>query len=185
MEQHRKSTNKKSYSENKNTVRYTLKETLQKITSFVKVTMDKQMSVLTPILNQINESVNTSQPTATEANLTMLDPATVFLYLASQTTSFKIGDGIALYYTPIVVIIGLVGNSISLKVMTMKHNRRISCCVYMAAVAVVDNGMLLIATSHWVIGTLIYVPAGNVWGCKEVVYMFHLFSLTGVYSLCL
>ena len=70
-----------------------------------------------------NNSGNSSQETAL-----LLDEATV---------------EIARWLTPITVAFGLLGNLLTFLVVTRKKNRRISCCVYMAVLAVTDSYTLL------------------------------------------
>ena len=55
----------------------------------------------------------------------------------------NIGNSINLYWFPIIVPIGLVGNLLSPLVILHKKNRQISCSIYMAALAVIDSFMLL------------------------------------------
>jgi hypothetical protein len=50
---------------------------------------------------------------------------------------------ILLYGSPLILFPGLVGNTLSFLVMTMKHNRHSSTCFYLAYLAVVDNLVLI------------------------------------------
>ena len=60
------------------------------------------------------------------------DPTTMGLVMAaSRFTTFKMGMALHRYYLPSIVIIGFIGNFLSLAVMLKPHNRQISCCVYM------------------------------------------------------
>ena len=78
------------------------------------------------------------------------DSAIMLLVMAvSKYTTFKIGMALHRYYLPVVVVTGLVGNILSLAVMVKSHNRRISCCVYMAALAVTDSCSLLMGGYYW------------------------------------
>ena len=49
-----------------------------------------------------------------------------------------------------------VGNTLSFLVMVQPHNRHISCCVYMAALAVSDNAVVLVTA------TLVYPYDGTI-----------------------
>ncbi len=75
----------------------------------------------------------------------------ISLEAATSYTAYKVGSVINLYYLPFVILLGLVGNTLSFLVMTQRQNRHISCCVYMAGLAISDNGMLIIAFSLWII----------------------------------
>ncbi len=68
-----------------------------------------------------------------------------------QYLTYKIGYAIDMYYLPVVIVLGFLGNTCSLLVTLQSQNRGISCCVYMTAVAIVDNMMLCIGVMHWII----------------------------------
>ena len=53
------------------------------------------------------------------------------------------------YAPPIIVPCGFVGNVLSFLVCVQRHNRRISCFVYMAALAIIDNIALFLLGLHW------------------------------------
>jgi hypothetical protein len=55
-------------------------------------------------------------------------------------------------WTPIfVLIMGFIGNIMSLLVTTKRDNRKISTCVYMAGLAIVDSCVLVVNTLHLVL----------------------------------
>lgn len=99
---------------------------------------------------------------------------------ASKYLQFKIGRAIQRYYLPIIVPIGFIGNCLSLMVMFRRHNRRVSCCVYMIALAISDNMMLFSGVYLWAIAEV--APRNwNLYECKFVCYCFGTFGFTGVY----
>ena len=101
---------------------------------------------------------------------------------ASQMWTFKVGMAVQRYYFPCIIAIGLVGNFLAFAVMVQKHNRRISCCVYMAALALSDNANLVIAAIYWG-HTDAPPPAARPisWvTCKAFAFLFHAFQLNGV-----
>ena len=55
--------------------------------------------------------------------------------------TFQIASFIAKYWLPTLVPIGLIGNTLSFMVMIKPNNRRMSTCIYMAAISVNDNLM--------------------------------------------
>ena len=54
-----------------------------------------------------------------------------------------------IYFLPILILVGLVGNSLSVCVFILSHLRRLSSSVYLAALAVADAGFLLCALAEW------------------------------------
>ena len=54
----------------------------------------------------------------------------------------KIGNFIDIYYYPVFIPIGLVGNTLSFLIMIKRNNRKVSTCIYMAAISINDNIMI-------------------------------------------
>lgn len=69
--------------------------------------------------------------------------------LASQSIIYKVGYGISYYYTPFWVLFGLIGNTMSFAVMIQPKNRQISCCLYLAILAICDNLALFLIGYYW------------------------------------
>ena len=46
------------------------------------------------------------------------------------------------YIQPSILVIGCMGNTVALIVMLQEHNRRLSSCVYLAVLALSDNGFI-------------------------------------------
>ena len=68
--------------------------------------------------------------------------------------TFDIATTLNVYWFPILVPIGLVGNTLSLLVMIKPNNRKISTCIYMAVLSVNDNLMMCLALSDWLISVI-------------------------------
>ena len=68
---------------------------------------------------------------------------------SKKHVAYIAGVAIHVYWVPIIVVFGTIGNSLSLAVMLQKHNREISCCVYMSGLAVTDNLLLGEAAYYW------------------------------------
>lgn len=97
--------------------------------------------------------------------------------LAEHLTLYKLGYGLQLYYLPIVCLLGWIGNTISLVVLLQPHNRRLSCCLYLASLAVNDNCIVYIAVHYWFTLSL---RVGN-WRalqCHWIAYFFHVSTNT-------
>ena len=70
--------------------------------------------------------------------------------LASEHLLHIIGTGLNQYWLPVMVVGGLCGNTLSLIVMLLSHNRTFTTCVYLAALAVSDNILLILGGHTWV-----------------------------------
>lgn len=77
--------------------------------------------------------------------------------LASDYLTYQIGVYIHIYWIPIMIPIGLVGNTLAFFVMLQKHNRRVSCCLYMAALAVSDT-IILTSAGYYYFATVVLDP---------------------------
>ena len=75
-------------------------------------------------------------------------------------------------------------NTLSLLVMTMKHNRHLSTCVYMSIIAVNDNIVLSVNFLRWLEeNTDVHVLTNS--GCKIIIYLVHIFSSIGAFEIVL
>ncbi len=83
--------------------------------------------------------------------------------------TFKIAEVITKYWFPIMVPIGLVGNSLSFLVMIKPSNRKLSTCIYMSAISVTDNAMMLLALHNWLL-TVVGTHTWHLWECKSAGY---------------
>ena len=73
-----------------------------------------------------------------------------FMEEVESYTIFKIANLITIYWLPVLIPIGLVGNILSFLVMTKPNNRKMSTCVYMAALSINDNIMMLVCLHYLV-----------------------------------
>ena len=69
----------------------------------------------------------------------------VFMEEVNNMIIYKIANIIAMYWVPILVPIKLVGNTLSFLVMIKPNNRKMSTCIYMAAISINDNFMMILA----------------------------------------
>ena len=67
-----------------------------------------------------------------------------FMEEVKSYTTFKIAVFLVSYWFPVLVSIGLAGNILSFLVMIKPNNRKMSTCVYMAALSINDNIMMLV-----------------------------------------
>ena len=85
-------------------------------------------------------------------------------------TGYKVGIFLHRYYLPCLIILGLIGNSLSLRVMTLKRNRKFSCSMYLAALAVTDNVFLISSAFYWAVTEITNSMA--TWSCKLIGMVF-------------
>ena len=78
---------------------------------------------------------------------------TTFMEEVEEYMAFKVALQINYYWYPILAPIGLVGNTLSFLVMIKPINRKISTCIYMAAISVNDNLIMLLALHNWFVST--------------------------------
>ncbi|CAH1792375.1 unnamed protein product [Owenia fusiformis] len=83
---------------------------------------------------------------------------------------YKTADAIYVYFTPIIIVAGLIGNTLSFLVMTRPRNRRNSTSVYMSGLAVIDNLQILALASHWIVKCLMPDTLTDSF-CKVFAYM--------------
>ena len=72
-----------------------------------------------------------------------------FLQEAESYTTYKVAKFIDNYYFPVLIPIGLLGNTLSFLVMIKPNNRKVSTCIYMAAISINDNLMLSWTFRTW------------------------------------
>ena len=84
-------------------------------------------------------------------NATNISPRQLFLQEVTSHWMFKAGSTIDQWWFLILVPIGLIGNSLSMVVMAMKHNRHLSTCTYMMAISINDNVLMILFLYQWLL----------------------------------
>ena len=102
-------------------------------------------------------------------NDTTENPST-FIAEVETFLTYKIAYYINQYWFPILVPIGLVGNTLSFLVMIKPNNRKVSTCIYMAAISVNDNLMMDLALYNWLF-YVVEIHEFNLWSCKFAAYL--------------
>ena len=69
-------------------------------------------------------------------------------------TIFKMADIINIYWFPVLIPVGLVGNTLSFIVMIKPNNRKVSTCIYMAAISINDNIMMYVSCHDYLVSAL-------------------------------
>ena len=77
-----------------------------------------------------------------------------FMEEVNTFTVFKVAIFLVKYWFPILVPIALLGNIFSFLVMIKPNNRKMSTCIYMAAISIDDNLQILLALHTWLVTTL-------------------------------
>ena len=93
-----------------------------------------------------------------------------FMERVETYITYRTAKYINRYWFPILVPIGWVGNTLSFLVMIRPKNRKVSTCIYMAAISINDNVMICLALNGWLVttGKLYEWPR---WGCKSQAYL--------------
>ena len=103
------------------------------------------------------------------------EDVSAFFEEVEKHMSYKIAYYINQYWFTILVPIGLIGNTLSFFVMIRPKNRKVSTCIYMAAISINDNLMMCLAFIHWLV-TVANVIDWRLWSCKSLAYLV-IFSL--------
>ena len=93
-------------------------------------------------------------------------------------TEFKVANFINLYWYPILVPIGLVGNTLSFAVMMKPNNRKMSTCIYMAAISINDNLMMYVCFHVFLVSAL-HIHKWHHFECTFFIIFCSLVSLQG------
>ena len=84
--------------------------------------------------------------------------------------TYKVASYINDYWFPILVPIGLIGNTLSFLVMIRPNNRKVSTCIYMVAISVNDNVMICLALWYW-LAVAVKIFKLGLWDCKIAAYL--------------
>ncbi len=91
--------------------------------------------------------------------------------LAKSLALYKAAMAFNMYFPPLLILAGFVGNSLALLVMLQRHNRRFSCCIYLSGLAVGDNLFMCNALHLWIM-TAHFPEKFTNNHCKVVAYFF-------------
>ena len=114
----------------------------------------------------ITSVVNIVTTEWTESEATTKD---TFIEEVESYTTFKIAIFLVRYWFPVLVPIGLVGNILSFLVIIKPNNRKISTCIYMAAISINDNIMMLVCL-HYYLLSAVQIHSWNSFECKFLAF---------------
>ena len=105
-----------------------------------------EFTMTTDVPTTDNRSLSNNSMTG---NLTEDVPG--FMEEVQTQMTFKIASYINVHWFPILIPIGLIGNTLSFLVMIKPSNRKMSTCIYMLAISINDNLMMLLALHNWLL----------------------------------
>ena len=87
-------------------------------------------------------------------NSTTREMETNFMEEVEEFVTFQIASYIAKYWLPTFLPIGLIGNTLSFLIMIKPNNRKMSTCIYMAAISINDNLMNIFGLYTWLVAEM-------------------------------
>ena len=105
----------------------------------------------------------------------MVNDSTTFMEEVETYMTYVVASFIDMYWFPVLIPIGLVGNTLSFLVMIKPNNRKMSTCIYMAAMSINDNLMMCSAFHYWLINA-VNIHKWHVKECQVSCYL-HNFCL--------
>ena len=95
--------------------------------------------------------------------------------------TYKVATYINVYWFPVLVPIGLVGNALSFLVMIKPNNKKVSTCIYMAAISVNDELMMCFPLHDWLFG-VVNIHEWYQWECKIASFLTNFSLQTATYQ---
>ena len=108
------------------------------------------------------------------------DKQDTFVQEAGTYIVFKVAKYIATSWFPVLIPLGLAGNILSFLVMIMPKNRKMSTCIYMAAISINDSILLCFDIHVWFV-VAVNKRKWNEWKCKSNAYFAYLCLQTATY----
>ena len=119
------------------------------------------MDTCTPV-NRLLVNNNLNE-TSTEDFPSFMEQVTTYM-------TYKIAFYINYYWFPVLFPIGFVGNTLSFLVMIKRNNRKVSTCIYMAAISINDNLLICLTLVAWLVSGPGIIE-WNLMMCKAVTYL--------------
>ena len=98
-----------------------------------------------------------------------------------QSIEFIIGTKIAYYVTPVIIGLGIVGNTLSFSVAMLKHNRSLPFGIYMAALACSDTFLLTVGQLYgWIMFHFLSLSMNKA-KCQALLFLYQLGGNVGAW----
>ena len=94
-----------------------------------------------------------------------------FMEQVENYTEYKIAIFIDIYWLRVLVPIGFVGNTLSFLVMVKPNNRKVSTCIYMAAISINDNIMMCLLCYHTMLIAILKIHKWHEMECKVIDFL--------------
>ena len=92
----------------------------------------------------------------------------------------KITNGLDMFMVPILITIGVIGNTLSFVTFIFSNLKSLSSSVYLAALAIADIGFLLCVLASWITNFNVNLYHQPGW-CQTFVYLTYVFSFLSVW----
>lgn len=130
-------------------------------------------------MNTMNQTLDFDDWNSTMGNISA--GRGVYMQMDPSTRRFAMFCwGLHKFLTPVIIVVGLVGNVTSFLVFVRTHVRRLSSSVYLAALAIADTGFLVQLFITWLNYIRIFLFHKEGW-CQAVVYLSYVCSFLSVW----
>ena len=122
--------------------------------SFIKLVYTQEYTDLVMESTSVNSNVTSRLSLAITGWKETQTIKDTFMEEVEAYTIVKIANFIVIYWFPVLVPIGLVGNTLSFLVMIKPNNKKMSTCIYMAAISITDNLMMCMCFHDYLVSVV-------------------------------
>ena len=109
-------------------------------------TVDKVSNVTMDEVSTVGEVPNVSTPLGS--------PRMAFMAQVRKLLTFRVATALRIYVYPVLIPVGIIGNTLTILVILQKHNRDVSSSLYLVMLAFSDNFVLATLAYAWTINNL-------------------------------
>ena len=125
-------------------------------------------------------STESRNETASGETCTGSDEEVVTIRSVESYWAYIVGVGINRYGLPVIVVVGVFGNLVSMTIMFQRQNRQSSFSVYLGNLAMSDTCVLFGSAYYWVIVEILRRPFTDI-ECKILTWALNTFQENGFY----